>query len=102
MILVCLIQQKNLRAPTGNGEDANYLEILQQLSEPISRTNKLFISSSTPKFQENCIKQLSAPAERLGNKIYYNHLVTRKLHLFTSIYVKFGLKVPFNNRTTRP
>ena len=47
--------------PTGNGEDANCLEILQQKSEPISRTNKLFISSSTPEFQENCIKQLSAP-----------------------------------------
>ena len=57
----------NLLAPTGNGEVC--LEILQQLSEPISRTNKLFISSSTPEFQVNCIKkQLSAPAERPGNK----------------------------------
>ena len=37
-------QQTNLWAPTGNAEDANCLEILQQQSEPISRTNKLFIS----------------------------------------------------------
>ena len=67
-------------AHTGNGKDANCLEILQQQSEPISRKNKLFISSSTPEFQENSIKkQLSAPAERLGNKIYYNHFVTLKL-----------------------
>ena len=62
----------------------------------------MLVSSSTPAFQENCIKQLSALAERLGNKIYYNHLVTLKLQLFTSIYVKFGRKVPFNNQTTRP
>ena len=96
----------NLWAPNGNGEGAKCLEILQQQSEqqsePFSRTNKLFISSSTPEFRENCIKKLSAPVERLGNKIYYNHLVTLKLQLFTSIYVKFGRKVPFNNRTTRP
>ena len=29
-------------------------------------------------------------------------MVTLKLQLFTSIYVKFGSKGPFNNRTTRP
>ena len=54
----------------GDEEDTLCLEILQQQSDPISRTNKLFVSSSKPAFQENCIKQLSAPAERLRNKIH--------------------------------
>ena len=89
-------------APTGNGECANCLEILQQQSESISLTNKLFISSSTPEFQDKCIKQLSAPAERLGNKIIYKHLITQELQLLTSIYVKFGGIVLFYNRTARP
>ena len=88
-------------APVDNGADDKCLEILQQQSDIISRTNKLIISSSTTEFQENCIKkQLSAPAEHLRNKIYYNHLVTLKLQLFTSIYVKFGCKGPFYNGTT--
>ena len=53
--IFCLLNSANKSVtPTGNGEDANCLEILQQQSEPISRTNKLFfISSSTPKFQNN-------------------------------------------------
>ena len=46
----------NLWAPTGSGEDANCAEIVQQQSESFSRTNKLLISSSTPEFQGNCIK----------------------------------------------
>ena len=42
--LFAKFQQTNLWGPTGNAEDANCLEIMQQQSEPISRTNKLFIS----------------------------------------------------------
>ena len=53
-------------------------------------------------FKKIAEKQLSAPVERLGNKIYYNHVVTLKLQLSTSIYGNFGHKVAFNNRTTRP
>ena len=67
--------------------------ILQQQSGSILRTNKLFVSSSKRAFQENCIKQLSATAERLRNKIYKNYLVIPKLQLLSSNSVKFGLKV---------
>ena len=44
-------------------------------------------------------KQLSVQAEHLRNKIYYNYLVTLKLQLFTSIYVKSGRKGLFNEET---
>ena len=55
--IFCLLNSTNeYVAPVDNGEDANCSEILQQQSEPISRTNKLFISSSTHEFQEKCIK----------------------------------------------
>ena len=78
------INKRLLWATADDGEDMLCLAILQQQSNSISRTNKLFVSSSKPAFQENCIKQLSAPAERPRNKIYYNNLVTLKLLLFTN------------------
>ena len=57
MKFFCLLNSTNESVgPTGYGEGANCLEILQQQSEPILRTNKLFISSSTPELQENCIR----------------------------------------------
>ena len=78
------------------------MEKISNESDFISRPNKSFVSSSKHAFQENCIKQLSAPAERLQNKTYYIYLLTLKLHLFSSNSVKFDLTGSFNKRTARP
>ena len=56
-------------APADGGEDTLCLEILQQQFDSISRTHKLFVSSSKPAFQAKLHKkQLSAPAERIRKK----------------------------------
>ena len=53
----CLLKSTNeSMGPANDGEDTLCLEILQQQSDSISRTNKLFVSPSKPAFQENCIK----------------------------------------------
>ena len=57
------MQQTNLWGPANDGEDALCLEILQQQSDSISGTNKLFVSTLKPAFLENCLKKLSAPNE---------------------------------------
>ena len=68
-----------------------------QQSDSISRTNKLFVSSSKPAFLENSIKQLSARAERLRNKIYHNYFAT----LNSAFHQHFCYKSMFNKLTVR-
>ena len=90
--IFCLLNSTNKSVgPTGNGEDANCLKILQHQSEPISRTNKLFISSSTPEFQENCITNCSSRTSRKQNilKVIKNSTVASVVFLINMSFIHF-------------
>ena len=84
------------RAPTDNGEATLCMEILQEQSDCISRTNKLFVSSPKPAFQEKCIETIFLLQPNVYEIQFYNYLATRKLYLFTSISVNFDRKCPLN------
>ena len=79
------------------------MEILQQQSAPILCTNKLFISSSTPEFQENCIKTdfCSSRTSRKQNILLsLGHTKTKIVNQHLSevtMHVLFHINVPLIN-----